>query len=116
MIIPFKKWRSAARAVALALIVAAIPWPAVAGEPERPAPATPAPGLEASIAKVAASGSVTLDQVKPANDADKAALGSKSFFKRPLGIIALAVLGAGAGWMVYSMSHDRIHSDVRATQ
>jgi hypothetical protein len=99
--------------VALALVLAAFPLPGLAAEPDKVAPS---PGLKASIAKVAASGDVTLDQAKPTAAADKTALGSSSFFKRPIGIVVLAVLGAGAGYMAYSMSHDRIHSVVRATQ
>jgi hypothetical protein len=106
-------WRPVARVAALALILAAVPLPGLAGEPNKLAPT---PGLKASIAKVAASGSVTLEQAKPAAPPDKASLGSASFFKRPIGIVVLGVLGAGAGYMAYSMSHDRIHSVVRATQ
>jgi hypothetical protein len=107
----FRTWRLAARIVALALVLAALPLPALAGEPGK---ASPAPGLRASIAKAAATHSAALEQAKPA--ADKAELGSPSFFKKPVGIVVLALVGGGLGYMAYSMSHDRIHSDVRQTQ
>ena len=35
---------------------------------------------------------------------------SPAFFKTPAGIAVLAVLGAGAGYAIYSAQHDRIHS------
>ena len=56
-----------------------------------------------------------LAQEKPA-PADKSDLGSASFFKKPAGIVVLGLLGAGIGYMAYSMSNDRIHSAVRQNQ
>lgn len=109
----FRSWRPVVRVVALALVLAAIPLPGLAADTSKPAPA---PGLKASIAKAAASGNTALEQAKPQVEPDRASLGSPSFFKRPIGLVVLAVLGAGAGYMAYSMSHDRIHSVVRANQ
>jgi hypothetical protein len=101
-----------ARAVALALILAAIPLPALAGDSTN---AVPAPGLRASIAKAATSGSAELAQDKP-QVPDRAKLGSTSFFKSPAGIATIIVVALGTGFAVYSASHDRIHSVVRSTQ
>jgi hypothetical protein len=109
----FRTWRLAGRALALALILAAIPLPCLAEDSNKPAPA---PGLAASVAKAAASGRVTLEQAKPAAAPDRAELGSTSFFKRPVGIVVLAMVGAGVGYMAYSMSNNRIHSVVRQNQ
>jgi hypothetical protein len=108
----FRQWRPVGRVVALALILAAIPLPGLAGEPTKVA--TP-PGLKASIAKAAASGSVALEQTKPAAP-DRAALGSTSFFKSPAGIATIIVVAIGTGFAIYSAKHDRIHSVIRATQ
>jgi hypothetical protein len=105
-------WRMAARVVVLAMAVAAIPLPCLADEPGNPAPAP----LAASVAKAAAANRGALAQAKPAAPADKTELGSTSFFKKPVGIVVLAAVGAGIGYMAYSMSSDRIHSVVRKTQ
>lgn len=107
----FRQWRPMARAVALALILAAIPLPALAGDSTK---AVPAPGLKASIAKAATSGSAVLAQDKP--QPDRAKLGSTSFFKSPAGIATIIVVALGTGFAVYSANHDRIHSVVRSTQ
>ncbi len=133
----YRTWRPAWRVAALALVLAAIPLPGLAGEPAKPAPA---PGLRASMEKSAASLTVALADAKPAPPpgfrasvekgagsrgaalaqsapaADKSELGSTSFFKKPVGIVVLALVGAGAGYMAYSFSNDRIHSTVRQTQ
>jgi len=106
-----RTWRLAARVLVLAMVVAAVPMPSLAGEPPTP-PATP---LKASIEKAAASHSEALQQAKPAA-IDKTELGSNSFFKKPVGIAVLAIVGAGIGYMAYSMSNDRIHSVVRQGQ
>jgi hypothetical protein len=109
----FRSWRPAARLLALALVLTAIPLPCLAGDSSKPAPT---PGLNASVARAAASGRVTLEQAKPAAAPDKAGLGSSAFFKKPVGIVVLAMVGAGVGYMAYSMSNNRIHSVVRQNQ
>jgi hypothetical protein len=101
----FQSWRPAVRVFALALVLAAIPLPGLAEETNTPAPA---PGLKASIARAAASGSVTLEQAKPPAAPVEAQVGSKSFFKTPIGVVVLAVMAAGTGYAIYSSSHDRI--------
>ena len=108
----FPQWRPLGRAVALALILAAIPLPCLAGEPDK---AAPPPGLKASIARAAATGSTALEQAKPTAP-DRAKLGSTSFFKSPAGIATLVVVALGTGFAIYTAKHDRIHSVIRATQ
>jgi hypothetical protein len=98
--------------VALALILAAIPLPCLAGESDK---AVPPPGLKASIAKAATSGTTALEQAKPTAP-DRAKLGSRSFFKSPAGIATLVVVALGTGFAIYTAKHDRIHSVIRATQ
>ena len=134
----YRTWRPAWRVAALALVLAAVPLPGLAAEPVKQAPpagglgasidraaaslgvavadAKPAPplGLRASVDKAAASRSGALAQAQPAPD--KSALGSKSFFKKPIGIVVLGVVAAGVGYMAYSFSNDRIHSTVRQNQ
>ncbi|HEY3380394.1 MAG TPA: hypothetical protein VGK32_01425 [Vicinamibacterales bacterium] len=105
-----RRWRLATRAVALAVALVAVPLPSLADEGK----AAPTP-LKASIAKAAAT--ARLEQARPAGSSEGTAqLGSKSFFKTPAGLIVLAVVGAGTGFAVYSASHDRIHSVIRANQ
>jgi hypothetical protein len=106
-----RTWRPVARVLVLAMVVAAIPLPGVAGEPARPV-ATP---LKASIEKAAAANGAALEQAKPPV-VDKTELGTPSFFKKPVGIAVLAIVGAGMGYMAYSFSHNRIHSVARQTQ
>jgi len=105
-------WRTAARVLVLALVVTAIPLPSLAGDVSKPAPSP----LKASIAKAAKTNIGALEQAKPAQPsqpADKSELGSPSFFKKPAGIVVLALVGGGIGYMAYSMSQDRIHSAAR---
>jgi hypothetical protein len=102
---PFRSWPLAVRVFALALALAAIPLPGLAEETNKPAPT---PGLKASIARAAASGTVTLEQAQPPSAPAEARVGSRSFFKTPAGAIVLALMAAGAGYAVYSANHDRI--------
>jgi hypothetical protein len=109
----FRHWRRLGRVMTLALILAAVPLPGLAGEPVKTAPT---PGLKASIAKVASSSASLLEQAKPEAAPDRAKLGSTSFFKSPAGIATLVVVAIGTGFAVYSARHDRIHSVIRQTQ
>lgn len=45
--------------------------------------------------------------------APKTDLRSGSFFKSPVGILAIVAFGAGVGYAVYSSSNDRIRSEGR---
>jgi hypothetical protein len=110
---PVRSWRPGWRALALALVIAAVPLPCLAGDTGQP---VAKPGIRASAAKVAATARLA-DAAAQATPTDgKAQLSSPSFFKSPVGIAVLAVVGAGAGYAIYSASHDRIHSVVRSTQ
>jgi hypothetical protein len=114
-----RTWRPALRVLALALALAAVPLPALAGEPSQPAAK---PGIRASIQQVAAqqvaaSARLTPPRAQYARTQEgKAQLGSGSFFKTSAGIACLAVLAAGTGYAFYSKSHDRIHSVTRQSQ
>ena len=104
---PIRKWRLALRVLALALIVAAVPLPCLAQQPGQPAAKS---GLKASIPAVVHS--VATGAAKPAaaqaTGDVKAPLQSRSFFKTPAGVVVLAVVGAGVGYTLYSIKHDRI--------
>jgi hypothetical protein len=105
--------RPVLRAVALALVLVALPLPALAQDAKRPA-ATPS--LRASAEKAAATATLAPSAAPKAAAQDKAQLGSTSFFKSPAGIAVIAVVAAGTGYAFYSASHDRIHSAVRTGQ
>jgi hypothetical protein len=100
------------RAVALAVIVAAVPLPALAGDPPQ---ATPKPGIRASVQKAVAQQTIapTRGQAARAQNGNAVNLETPSFFKTPAGYMVIAVIAAGAGYAVYSASHDRIHSPGR---
>jgi hypothetical protein len=97
------------RVLALALVVAAIPLPALAGGPGQPAAR---PGIRASAANVVASTPLahSASQATQATPDAKAQLDSGSFFKTPAGLAIIAVVAAGAGYAIYSTRHDRINS------
>ena len=103
------------RVVLLATAVAAAPLPVLAEEAV--APATPAPGIATSAQKAVAaavrSSARTPAFAQDTGAAPKTDLGSNSFFKKPAGIITLAVLGAGTAFALYSTSHDRVKSPAR---
>jgi hypothetical protein len=105
----FRSWRPVVRAVALALALAVVPVPGLAADGPKPVDKP----LAASIEKAAASAKLDAAQAKPATTPDSAVLGSPSFFKSKVGIMVLGVLGAGAGYAAYSLSHDRVHSTTR---
>jgi hypothetical protein len=103
--------------MAIAVLAALVPLPALAGEKTSSAPA---PGIRATVDRIvareaanAASGAVSSRTAQEANPTDRSQLESGSFFKSPAGIICLAVVGAGVGYAIYSSRHDRIHSVAR---
>jgi hypothetical protein len=107
-------WRiGCARIAAAALIVALAPLPLAAAEPT---PTSPAIDFKAAVRKYVAAERRTSTMAAPAQAAkpvDTAALQSPSFFKTPLGLAVIAVVGGGAAYALYSTQHDRIHSQVR---
>jgi len=104
-----RRWRPA-RLVALAVLIALCPLPALAGDQDQPA--GKAPGIRASAAAIAtrqplaaspsAAGQGQSNPGKPA-----------SFFKSPIGVVVLATLAAGVGYAIYSTQNDRITSPVK---
>jgi hypothetical protein len=107
-----RTWPPLLRIVALVLAVAAVPVPALAGDDERPAP-RPSP-IAATAEKVAANADLATAQGQaPAAEGSKVPLDSPSFFRTPVGIAVLAVIGAGAGFAIYSAKNDRIKSPAR---
>lgn len=106
------------RAVLLAVIVALVPLPVLAGEPSHAAKGQP---LQASIARAAAREALLASpsRVGAAREGqqgapvDRSALDHSSFFKTKAGAVALAIVAAGTAYALYSTSHDRIHSTVR---
>jgi hypothetical protein len=109
-------WRSTcAHVVALgvALAVAAPPIAAAASSE----PARPSIDFNAAVVKVVAAGrlaSKTAARAQtPARPAGDNKPDSASFFRTPLGLTVIAVVGAGTGYAVYSAKHDRIHSTAR---
>jgi len=100
-----RRWRLVLRVLVLALIVAAMPLPSAAGQPDQP---NARPGLKASIpAAVRATAAKAHGNVAE-EQATGAQLQSKSFFKTPAGMAVVAIMGAGVGYAIYSASHDRI--------
>ena len=118
MTLTFTRWRGPlGRAVMLALVAALIPLPAVASE------TTPAPkaktgqvSLKERAAKEASRVALAPDtRARRAARADQDTAGkdSPAFFKSKPGFIALAVMGAGVGYALYSAKDDRITSPAK---
>lgn len=97
------------RAAGLVVIAALIPLPVAASDTATsPSP----PTIKASMEKIVVR-DVTAKPVRKdiARDDQGASAGSSpGFFKTKPGIIALAVMGAGVGYALYSAQNDRIHS------
>ena len=107
-------WRGALwRAVLLAIITTLTPLPAAASDALR---AEKAPTIKASMESIVAR-DLTAAPVRPAvarPARQGAAPGSRpGFFKSGPGMVALVAMVAGAGYALYSTSHDRIHSPAK---
>lgn len=102
------QWRLV-RLIALAVIVALFPLPALAGGQSQPAKA---PGLRASAAAIATRAPLEASPSAAVQD-QSAPNRSASFFKTPLGVVVLATLAAGVGYAVYSTRNDRITSPAK---
>jgi len=103
--------RTYARVVAAGMTIALASVPLAA---ESPAP--PFVNLKAAVAKAASTErleSTPTARVQTAQQGTAMAPESKSFFKTPLGIAVIAVVGSGTAYAVYSAQHDRIHSTTR---
>ena len=99
-----------ARATALAVVATLTPLPVLAAEAGSP----PKPGpIRASVAKISAKDTHKMPVARrsEARAAKQSSPGQdRSFFKTGPGILALAVMIAGTGYAIYSVSNDRIHS------
>ena len=100
-------WR---RAMAFAVITALTPLPLLAAE----SGSGPRPGpIRASVAKITPKDTANMPKARrsEARGATQSAPGQeRSFFKTGPGIIALAIMGAGVGYAIYSTQNDRIKS------
>jgi hypothetical protein len=78
--------------------------------------ASPSIDLKAAVAKAASTERLASSPAAPAQTAQQGtamAPESKSFFKTPLGVAVIAIVGSGTAYAVYSFQHDRIHSTTR---
>ena len=99
-----------ARAASLVVIAALMPLPAAASDT---ATAPSPPTLKGSMEKIVVRDVTTKPARKDVarDDRQGSSTGSSpGFFKTKPGIIALAVMGAGVGYALYSAQNDRIHS------
>ena len=101
------QWRSA---LALALVTTLTPLPLAAAE----SGTSPKPGpIRASVAKISAKDTAAMRAARRSDSrgATQPTQGQdRSFFKTGPGIIALAIMGAGVGYAIYSTQNDRIKS------
>ena len=104
--------RTCARVVAAGMTIALASVPLAAADPSAPPPIN----LKAAVAKAASTERLapnTTARVQTAQQGTEIAPDSKSFFKTPLGIAVIAIVGSGTIYAVYSAQHDRIHSTTR---
>jgi hypothetical protein len=92
--------------LALAVIAALLPLPALADQGQE----TVTPGIRVSAAAIAKSEPLAARTVPSAQEQGAPGAQSPSFFRRPIGIAALVIFAAGAGYAIYSVQNDRISS------
>jgi hypothetical protein len=106
--------RTRARVVAGGMTIALASAPLAAAAADSTAPA--AVNLKAAIEKAATKerlASSPTERAQTAQQGTNMAPESKSFFKTPLGLAVIAIVGSGTAYALYSAQHDRIHSEVR---
>lgn len=107
-----KSWSdSVKRAVALAVVLALAPLPAVAAS--EPGPSRKPGPIRASVAKITLKDPAKMPTARrsDARGATQTPSGrDRSFFKTGPGILAIAVMVAGTGYAIYSTTNDRIKS------
>jgi len=106
--------RTCARLVAAGMTIALASVPLAAAAADSSAP--PSINLSAAVAKAASTerlASNAAARVQTPQQGTALAPEPKSFFKTPLGIAVIAVVGSGTAYAVYSAQHDRIHSTTR---
>jgi hypothetical protein len=100
-----------AMVLAVALLVTALP--AFAGEPQSLIPAPGKVGIRVSAERAVKALAPTMKS-EPAARAQATTRtetrGSWAFFRSPIGVAIVAVVGGGVGYALYSTQHDRIHS------
>lgn len=107
-------WRVACAGL-VGVMIALAPLGVAAAETSQPV--IPSVNFKAAVQRIAAT--ERLASVKPAPERDGVQSGgaskleSRSFFKTPLGVAVIAVVGAGTAYAVYSAQNDRIHSASR---
>ena len=117
MTLRFTRWqRPGARAVPLALAAWLIALPVAANENTvTPKAKTDQVSLRQAAAKAASHAAATAPRASKARRAEQSSTGKSSpaFFKSAPGFIALAVMGLGVGYALYSAKEDRITSPAK---
>jgi hypothetical protein len=105
------RWRGALpRALLLALLAALTPLPAWATDSKPADKANPTrPSMRETVARTAARTPLASPAARRAEQRDTSTTRG-SFFKTRPGMIALAVMGVGTGYAIYSIKHDRVAS------
>ena len=95
----------------LTIVLTSLPLAAAAAD----GAASPAQPLKSAIARAAATERLASTTTAPALAAQGATADptSRRFFKTPLGLAVIAIVGAGTAYAVYSAQNDRIHSAAR---
>lgn len=105
---------AACLASTLVVVVSAGPAQAEGRSPvSSPATASSTPlrtSAENAVRRLATAPAASQSAAQAASTPD---LDSPSFFKTPLGLVVLAVVGTGTAYALYSAQHDRIHSPAR---
>ena len=114
MTVRLTHWRGVLpRAVLLVLTAALIPMPALAAETaSAPKPTSARTSLQAAVRQEAAKLATATTVTRHDEQATSTTHGS-SFFKSKPGMIALAVMGIGTGYALYSAQHDRVKSPAK---
>lgn len=95
----------------LTIVLTSLPLAAAAAD----GAASPPQTLSSAIARAAATERLSASATAPAPAAQGATPDptSRRFFKTPLGLAVIAIVGAGTAYAVYSAQNDRIHSTAR---
>ena len=121
MTVRLTHWRGPLRRAAFVALVAALPQLPLAAASDQVASATSATAkpktLQAAVSAAAVRDAAVIaaPRAKAAKRADQSGTSkqSTSFFRSGPGAVALAVLAVGAGYAIYSASHDKINSPAR---
>jgi hypothetical protein len=103
------------RAVAVGVVLTLAPLPARAAEPTQAVISSI--DFSAAVQKYATPARPAAgrrDSAQSPNAAPReSGMESGSFFRSPLGVAVIAIVGAGTAYALYSAKHDRIHSTTR---